>query len=339
MLMEILTLLRVLVITTSTLSFPPPTGQYYVGYTQHVFNHTIENDPIAPNGTTDNFLVTFFYPSSQVPNATAYLDVTLASQLELYYDFPANSLATITAPLRFQSLTLKGTMSQSPYPTLIFLPGLGVPVRVYTKLLIDLASKRYVVAGIDHPYEAPWLQYPYGGPGIPGLPLNETNPNVTLSENEVERLKSIRLRDIKAFLDFYPALVAESGAPFNASAYGFLGAGIGGVVAIEAMERAGKNRGLSVVGAVDMDGLGNLENPDRRVFYLWDEELGRAGQRVENGEFYIAPDSGYLDFSDMAVWKHIGGNKRLEDVGDINTEAIVKITRMYVEGFFHSQTY
>lgn len=190
MLATIFTILTNL-LTTSSLSLPGPTGTYSVGYTQHVFNHTTLNDPIAPNNTTSNFLVTFFYPSSQTPNATNYLDLTLASIFESYYAFPPNSLATITAPIQFQSLTLNGTSGRSIYPTLIFLPGLGLPVRIYTTLLIDLASKGYVVAAIDHPNEAAWLQYPYGGPGIAGLPLNETNPVVRLDQDVMKRLIEI----------------------------------------------------------------------------------------------------------------------------------------------------
>lgn len=326
-------------LTTLSLPLPGPTGKYAVGYTQHVFNHTTLNSLIAPNGTTGNFLVTFFYPSSQTPNATIYLDPTLASILESYYSFSPDSLATITAPMQFQSLTLNGTASESIYPTLIFLPGLGLPVRIYTTLLIDLASQGYVVAGIDHPYEAPWLQYPYGGPGMPGLPLSETNPTVTLSQSVIERLLEIRVSDAKAVLDSYPTLVAEFGAPFNVSSYGFLGHGIGGVAAIQAMEKASANASISVVGAVDIDGLGNLENLDKRVFYLWDEELGRAGQRVENGNFYVVPGSGYMDFSDMTTWKGIGADIELEDVGSINGMAMANLTRTFVEGFFYDQIF
>lgn len=140
-------------------------------------------------------------------------------------------------------------------------------------------------------------------------------------------------------LDFYPALVAEFGAPFNVSSYGFLGHGIGGVAAITAMEMAGRNGSLTVVGGVDLDGLGDLENPDKRVFYLWDEDLGKAGQRVENGMFYVVPGSGYMDFLDMTIWKGIGGDLELEDVGSINGATMANLTRTFVEDFFYDQVF
>jgi hypothetical protein len=52
--------------------------------------------------------------------------------------------------------------SKSPYPVLIFSPGLGVPVLAYTIQLAEIASHGYVIFALDHPYDSAAVKLPSG---------------------------------------------------------------------------------------------------------------------------------------------------------------------------------
>jgi hypothetical protein len=89
---------------------PEASGQYHVGKTQHVFNHTTHNDPVAPHGSNHTgtfFVVSIFYPSEYVPkrNETLqYLDPILAKLLEQELSIPAGTLQTLWTPYMVSSL-------------------------------------------------------------------------------------------------------------------------------------------------------------------------------------------------------------------------------------------
>lgn len=80
--------------------FPPPTGPYHVGYTQHVFDHTTSDDHVALQNASSVLLGTLYYPTAEIPipgNDTAlYLDTTTAKLWDDVLQYPNNSLQTLT---------------------------------------------------------------------------------------------------------------------------------------------------------------------------------------------------------------------------------------------------
>jgi Chlorophyllase enzyme len=352
-LLSAFTILPISHLTTST-PHPPPTGQYPVSFTQHVFNHTTTNDPLAPNGTTPDFIVTFYYPSSRPNNGSTifYLDPPspdppaqpiLATTLSDYYGYDAGALANLTAELTFQGLTLTG---QSPrtwhYPTLIFLPEFGLPSVAYTSLLIDLASHGYIVAALDHPYESPVLLYPYGGPLIQGLPLNSSQTYAS-SGPTIERALAIRLSDTKVFLDFYPAVVESFSAPFNFSAYAVLGHGLGGTAAVNILcdPAITSNSSFRMLAAVDLDGAAMDASETIPVLFLHSDEEGGPTVAWGNGKGrdVVIEGARHNDFSDVAVWKRYSerwrtqGSDEVEKVGSVWGDEMVELTRSKVVAF------
>ncbi|KAL1615914.1 hypothetical protein SLS54_008748 [Diplodia seriata] len=280
-----------------------PTGPYHVGYTQHIFNHTTPNDPTSP-GTF--MLLTIYYPTLQVPNATIpYLDAISANIFESTIGLPAASLSQLTTRLQFQAPTLAGTSpafanGTSPHATLVFTPGAGLPASAYTAYLSDLASHGHAVVAIDHPGEAPYLPLPYGGvngsAGVYGYP-DFSNYPPTIAE--AFQVLAFRESDILAAVSdaFFPALVARYGAPFNVTHYGVFGHSVGGAAAAGVMGAAaeGTEKALFGAGGANLDGT---------LIQLLDP----AGQGDDPS--VVAPDVGGVGpFLEVGSEAHFAGNE------------------------------
>lgn len=308
-----------------------PTGPYHVGYTQHIFNHTTPNDPTKP-GTF--MLLTIYYPTLQTPNTTTpYLDSISAGIFESTIGLTPNILSNLTTRLQFQAPTLLGTSPSfsngtSPYPTLIFTPGAGLPASVYTAYLSELASHGYAVLAIDHPGEAPYLPLPYtnGTGGVYGYP-DFTNYPPTIEE--VFQVLRFRASDILALMSdaYFPALARLYGAPFNLTHMGVFGHSIGGAAAALVMASNSSDAVRFKVGA-NLDGTffqvangsGEIDTsvpaPDlRRPFLELVSESHFEGNASNDDSFEYFNDaqSGWLrnvqvngtrhlDFSDIPLW-------------------------------------
>ena len=337
----------------SSLSITPSYGQYYPAITQHVFDHITPNDPVAPNRTGDTLLATFYYPTLQKPNTTRpYLDSTTASIYEDAYGLPPSTLASLTTDLQFQAPIVPNIS----YPiTIIFQPGAGGPPCIaYTAILSSLATKGYVVAALDHPYEAPFLQYPYGAPGIYGLPVG-----TSLNSSLQREIYDVRLSDIAAFVDLFPSLVSEFVAPFNVTNYGIFGHGLGGAAAFGALldnkTRCKADCNASITAATDLDGAfpgifasGNssidaapaplfLMGGSQERYTEYREKTWRTFEKAQTGWWreILVKGADYLDFSDVTIWKElVSGEGTIPDVGDIDGASMVNLVRQYVGGFF-----
>ena len=327
-------------------------GVFYPAITQHVFDHTTLGDPVAPNGTGTTVLLTFYYPTLQKPNTTRpYLDNVTASIYKNAYAYSPGTLANLTTNLTFQASIVENVT----YPaTIIFQPAIGTPSAFYTALLSSLAAQGYFVAALDYPYEAPFLQYPYGGPGIYGLPAN-----TSFSESLTQAIYDIRLADTAAFIDFFPGLVAEFGASFNTTNYGIFGNGLGAAAAIGALLQhqancsvtynatisAGGNLDGALLGAPASGNtssnaspapvllMGGLDN-EEEVRNVTRDQTWRRSEDAQSGFVYelLIDGAQYLDFSDWTLLKELGG--RTPHVGSINRTKMISLVKRNVEAFF-----
>ncbi|KAF4308455.1 hypothetical protein GTA08_BOTSDO03980 [Botryosphaeria dothidea] len=278
-----------------------PTGPYHVGYTQHIFNHTTPNDPTEP-GTF--MLLTIYYPTRQIPNTTVpYIDAISASIFESTIGLTPGSLSRLTTRLQFQAPTLLGTHpafanATSPYPTLIFTPGAGVPAVAYTAYLSELASHGHAVVAIDHPGEAPYLPLPgtNGTQGVYGYP-DFSNYPTTLAE--AFAVLAFRVADVLAAASdaFLPALVRAYGAPFNTTHLGVFGHSVGGAAAAAVL-----------ASQEDGGGGGDAEQPLFKLGVNLDGSLLQvAGADGAVNASVPAPDLG-VPFLEVASETHFEGN-------------------------------
>ncbi|KAH7043279.1 hypothetical protein B0J12DRAFT_742903 [Macrophomina phaseolina] len=178
-----------------------PTGPHHVTYTQGIFNHTTLDDFTAPNGTGIGtfLLVSIFAPTASVPNQTVrYMDDANAQLWEEALGFPTSSLSSLVTELQYGAPILSNATSHNP--TLLFLPGAGLPTLAYTAYLTELASHGHTIITIDHPGEPPYLSLPssLGGGGIRSAFAPFTSYAWTIPQ--LQKIYAYRLTDAAAVL-------------------------------------------------------------------------------------------------------------------------------------------
>jgi hypothetical protein len=319
----------------------PPSGQYHVGISKHVLQHTTINVPNAPHNETSTILLTLYYPTLRTPQPTGpYLDPPLAKLFEEAWFYKTGLISNLTSTLQIEAPTLPLAARTSQFPTIIFGPGgTGPPSQCYTTFLSELASRGYTVAALDHPYEQPFLQYPYINKGIYGFPVN-----FSPSRENFSMIYKYRLTDTEAFLKAYPDLVAKHRFPFNTTHYGLLGHSIGGAAAMGSMLEL---KDYSILGAFNLDGfLWGAANSSNRTVADEKKPVFQMGAQDHfpdpSWQTFPSAQSGWwrevlvqgtkhLNFSDIVLWNKLNGTR---GEGRIDGDRLVALMRAYIVGFF-----
>jgi predicted dienelactone hydrolase len=142
-------------------AFPQPTGRYAIGTTVRQWT-----DPTRPEVVTDDptdrrtVVAQLWYPAN--PGATGetsrYLGpapeaAAVASGVAGYLGVPAFVLDGPTQA-RTHALADAPVAAGGPFPVVLFSPGLGGVRTQNTAWAEELASRGYVVAALDHPYDS-----------------------------------------------------------------------------------------------------------------------------------------------------------------------------------------
>ncbi|KAF2818741.1 alpha/beta-hydrolase [Ophiobolus disseminans] len=333
-------LVSLLIHTAAAVSVPPPTGPYHVGYTQHVFNHTTPNDPVAPANASSVLLATVYYPTLSVPipgnNTAPYVDPTTAKLWGDILQYPNNSLQSLTTWNVYQAPPLNKGVSKKP--TVIFSPGGGENAIMYNALNSELASQGYTVLALDHPGETPYLQLPDGAPGIYGIDITATW-NQTLQV----AVYNMRVSDTLAVVkDLFPVYVTSTGAPFNTTHYLAIGHSLGGAASASALAAE-----PSILGGVNLDGL-FIDLPDVKKPFLMLAGAEHTPAIDPSWSPFSANQSGWYqwlnvtgsshqNFADLGDWVDLQGlrNKTITpSLGTIWSPRMDYIVRTVVESFF-----
>ena len=143
------------------IELPAPGGPYAVGresfqWTDHSRKESLTDDPRDYR----DLMVHIWYPSEPGANAVVYPYVP---NLELLKSGLDNSQYSILSSVRAHTLAhAKLLTANQRHPVLIFSHGNQMSSFLYTTIIEDLASHGYVVATIDHPYEAIFTVFPDG---------------------------------------------------------------------------------------------------------------------------------------------------------------------------------
>jgi pimeloyl-ACP methyl ester carboxylesterase len=291
----------------AAVSFPPPTGPYHVGYLQHVFDKTTQNDPVAPANASSMLLATIYYPTLAIPvpgsNIAPYLDPTTAKLWGDNWRFPNNSLESLTTWNVYQAPTLdKTTYGISQKPTIIFSPGAGENAIMYNALNAELASQGHTVVALDHPGEAPYLQLPNGAQGVYGIDIK-----AILNDTLVTAIYHMRVSDTLATIwDLFPSYVESINAPFNTTHYFTVGHSLGGAAAAGALATE-----PSILGGVNFDGVFFDASDVKKPLLM----LGQAAHTFDaepNWPSFTANQSGWFQWLSLKG----SGHQNFADVGD-----------------------
>jgi len=156
----------------ATLSLTPPTGPYRVGIDVLHLVDPGRPDPLSPDGRPRELMVRLLYPTAarRTPDF-AYLSPALSGILIEQFNAQAGSTLPpdlLTFPTHGQ---LGAPVVAGRHPLVLFSPGLGFNAALYTAIVEDLASHGYIVAAIDHTFDAV-VEFPDGRiePPAAGVP-------------------------------------------------------------------------------------------------------------------------------------------------------------------------
>ncbi len=138
-------------------NFPKLQGEYSVGYQRIYIKDTGVKELLSEETNERELMVSVYYPSDEIKmKSMEYL-----SEVELKNYLPLPFAQFITRP--FQPNLIKDAKpKEGQYPLLIFSPGLTGNTVLYTSLLEQIASKGFIVIGVDHPYTAAVVEFPNG---------------------------------------------------------------------------------------------------------------------------------------------------------------------------------
>ncbi|MFC8230756.1 alpha/beta hydrolase family protein [Streptomyces sp. NPDC057287] len=327
-----------------TVELPRPTGPYAVGTeTLHLTDHS-RTDPWVPESGDRELMVSLYYPARVGrPGATApYMSTgeaeALLARLGLGDDAPA-LVSSLPTHARTGARTARGS-----FPLVLLSPGFGNPRATMTSLAEDLASRGYVVASVDHAYEAIGVAFP-GGRILTCAACEavETAPDEEAEQEVVKAVSTGRGADLSFVLDRLtgPRPAWEHSGMIDRRRVAAVGHSIGGSAAASTMLADPR-----VDAGVNMDGTFQERIPasglDGRPFMMLgtashspgdDESWDEGWQRLDGWKRWIGVDgSGHSSFTDIPVLED-RMDVTLDPTVTLSTDRQVRITRDYVSAF------
>jgi dienelactone hydrolase len=309
----------------SVLQLPAPTGQHAVGRDVLHLVDPRRADPWVPSRRRE-LMVSLYYPArpgTGTPTRYASTDEVAQTLAAQGLPLPPEALSTARTNARDGAIRAPGR-----WPLVVLSPGFGAPRWTLTALAEDLTSHGYLVASVDHAYEAAGTAFPHGI-----LPCVACTAAQT--EADLRRATAGRGADVSFLLD---QLVRRFPTMLDRHRIGMAGHSLGGAAAVSAMARDPRVRaGANLDGAfgdpVPASGL------DHRPFLLFgtDDATHRPGgldrtwdlawQRLDGpARWLTVAGTDHLSFTDLPVFA--------TQLGLGGTERPVVITRAYVTAFF-----
>jgi dienelactone hydrolase len=311
-------------------SAPAPSGPYKVGTRVMDLVDATRADPYLQNNTKRELLVRFWYPTADVPACTP-AQYTSAG----VWDYLARSAQV--APFEVKTNSCQDASIQAgTHPVVVFTHGYTGTFTDYTFLFEDLASRGYIVASVNHTFEATASEFPDGR-----MAKSMVGTHMTLSAQLDERSTSFavgaRLADLHFVVNELERLNNGSKTPFSGkldlSRLAIAGHSLGGMTALLGLELEPR-----FLAALTLDGVlpgplfGRTTKPvllmlsgrdtwNHDTCELWGK-LG--GPRVEinlKGSDHLTPSD--------AVWLA----KDAVPTGSVGMEKTVESIRNYVAAF------
>ncbi|MFD0884631.1 alpha/beta hydrolase family protein [Streptosporangium algeriense] len=316
---------------------PRPTGPYPVGTTTLHLVDDSRPDPWVPSEKSRQILVSLWYParSNQGPTAPYMTPQESALLLE--------GQGIEGLPPDILSRTRTNAVAEAPpagrgrsLPLVMLSPGLTAPRSSLTALAEDLASRGYVVAGVDHTYESFGTTFPDGHTTTCVACQSWDSPEYGAKSTKV------RAADVSFVLDRLtgPRPAWRHARLINPSRIAMAGHSIGGGSATWAM--LGDSR---IDAGVNMDGAFHIPIPERglsRPFMFLgepkthvptgtDATWGRDWPRLTGWKRWFTV--GRADHTSFTDYPLITDQLGLDPGDRLPGTRLVEITRRYVGAF------
>ncbi|MER6912534.1 alpha/beta hydrolase [Streptomyces sp. NPDC000594] len=325
------------------LELPRPTGRYAVGAKTLSLTDTERTDPWVPESGDRRLLVDLRYPARpgggpRTPYITVEEAQGLLERTSTHLLIPkgnAELLAATRTHAREGARPAKGK-----FPLVVLSPGFTLPRTTLGLLAEELASRGYVVASVDHPYESEATAFP--GEGV--LPCAACR-KVQNDEVPIRAVPEGRSRDVSFLLDRLTGRepVWRHAKMIDRKRVGMAGHSIGGNTASRVMEedrrvRAGVNMDGGFFAPVPEDGL------DGRPFMMLGSEDAAPGGAFTNWDSTWPRLDGWKRWLTVTGGHHfsfLDGPALADQVegapvypGVPSGERSAAITRTYVGAFF-----
>ena len=242
---------------------PLPSGPETVGTrTVHWIDQS-RPDPFVAQGAGRELLVRFWYPAA-LNQACELADYTSPKTWSYF-----SQLLGIPLPTVKTNSCLNAPVASGRHPVVVFTHGYTGTFTDYTFLFEDLASRGYIVASVNHTYEATATDFPDGRFVMSrlGSYLNDTWRG---DDKTLAFASSVRLQDLRFVLNQLQRINSRMGDPFarrlDLSRIAIAGHSAGGTVAFRAIQKDSRFRA-----AVILDGFilrSEMRPTNKPVFIL-----------------------------------------------------------------------
>ncbi|MGW4891566.1 alpha/beta hydrolase [Kitasatospora sp. NPDC004240] len=322
---------------------PAPTVRRPVGTTAlHLVDRDRE-DPFAPTPRPRELMVQLWYPALPAPGRplAPYTSPGVAATIEADLSLNPGTLAAVRPHARLDAPALPGRL-----PLLLLGHGRGGHRSDCTALAEELAAHGYLVAAIDHTYDAGAVEFPDGRLVLGALP--QTPDDWDAQERKEIAVRVGDLRFVATELTGRRlAAPGRGGLPCpDPGRIGVLGHSMGGAAAAEAIRQdrrfaAGLDLDGGLFGSpVAQEGLDrpfllltSLE--DHATWQQWREHQRAWGRQLRLG------GAGHLTFTDVPHFAGPGGVAGVwppelyaELLGTVAAERSTELVRVYVRAFF-----
>ncbi|GAT69406.1 acetylhydrolase [Planomonospora sphaerica] len=226
---------------TGPAALPAPTGAHPVGTTALYLKDTSRPDPWNLDADARELKVTLWYPTGRRDGRRAPYMTAKESELFLKRSRIAGVPYDTLSRTRTNALEDAGPAGRG-LPLVVLSPGFTKPVSTLTSLAEDLASRGYVVAGIDHPYESYATTLPGGRVAECLACDSDTDPGFGAG------VVQGRAADVSFVLDRLPS-EWDGAEVIDRSRIAMAGQSIGGAAALATMAADSRVRA-----GIDMDG-------------------------------------------------------------------------------------
>jgi predicted dienelactone hydrolase len=143
--------------TFGTAFAPKPSGPSQVGTRVMRLVDSTRDDPFLENGSKRELMVRFWYPASLRQAACKAAEYTPPAVWSYFSQLMGIPLPSVTT-----NSCLDAPVSEGEHPVVVFTHGYTGTFTDYTYIFEDLASRGYIVASVDHTYEATAIAFPDG---------------------------------------------------------------------------------------------------------------------------------------------------------------------------------
>jgi dienelactone hydrolase len=224
--------IRYALANTATAAVPVPSGPETVGTRVVQLVDSTRQDPFAMNPAKRELVVRFWYPSS-LTQSCRRANYT-SSAVWIYF----SQLVGAHLPEVVTNSCVDAPITAGIHPVVVFTHGYTGTFTDYTFLFEDLASRGYVVASVDHTWEATAVEFPDGK--LVKSKVGSYLGNTWQGDDKMLALAiAVRLQDLRFVLNEVERLNAATHDPFagklDVSRVAVAGHSLGGTTAFLAL--------------------------------------------------------------------------------------------------------